>query len=256
MESNKRAMMILLALVMTAVLAFKAERRFLIRENRGSTISQYEAVNETDNIMLLIEDFEGLNCPDTCFKSDSVLKTNGFFTFGSAKIAIDRSRVDHDPMASKSDLLVEWQGTEKFGGWGKGVGANIELDPLTDYLNFRVYLPECNGKEERIKVLLGEDDNEDAIFEEDQDDIWGCKVTISAKDGWQLISIPLKDFTDENAGGDGIFNVTRRGGLHTITFVLDQPDKYVQGERWYFDFINISSVVPANGARFSIMKTL
>ena len=243
-NSNKRALLILLMLVLTAVVIFKGERKFLITESRGSTLSKYEAVKGADDIMLLIEDFEGFTPTGSGSIKDSVLKSNGFWNFGSAKITIDHSCVDCDPMASKSGLKIEWEGADQFGGWGKGVGANIELDPLTDYLNFRVYFPVSNMKKNRIKIIIAEDDNEDAILEETQDDSWFCKVNITEKDQWQLISVPLKDFVDGNVGGDGIFNVTRRGGLHTITFVLDQPEEYVQGQKWYFDFINISHGIP------------
>lgn len=246
-ESNKHAIIILLLLVATAIILFLTEKKFLIREARGSTLSHYEMFKGVDQIILLIEDFEGLKSADTLSIKDSVLKFNGLFCYGSAKISMDYSMIDNDPTASKSSLMVEWNGTDQFGGWGKGVGANIELDPLTDYVNFRIYIPESNGKEEKIKILLAEDDNEDAILQEDQDDSWFCVVNISTKNRWQLISVPLKNFTDEGVAGDGILNVTRRGGLHTIAFVFDQPDKYVQGQKWYFDFINVSSERLADG---------
>ena len=246
-ESNKHAIIILLILVATAVILFLAEKKFLIREARGSTLSHYEMYKGADKIMLLIEDFEGLKSADTISIKDSVFKSNGLFCYGSAKMSIDYSLIDGDPMASKSDLMIEWQGTDQFGGWGKGVGANIELDPLTDFVNFRVYFPEGNAIEERIKILFTEDDNEDAILQEDQDDSWYCVVNVTPMNKWQLISVPLEAFTDENAPGDGVMNVTRRGGLHTIAFVFDQPDKYVQGQKWYFDFINISNQKISNG---------
>lgn len=240
-ESNKHAIIILLMLVATAVILFLTERKFLIREARGSTLSHYEMFKGVDQIILLIEDFEGLKSADTLSIKDSVFKFNGLFCYGSAKISMDYSMIDNNPTASKSSLMVEWNGTDQYGGWGKGVGANIALDPLTDYINFRVYFPDSNGTEEKIKILLTEDDNEDAILQEDQDDTWSYVITIPTKNKWQLISVPLQNFTDENTPGDGIMNVTRKGGLHTIAFAFDQPDKYIQGQKWYFDFINISN---------------
>lgn len=66
---------------------------------------------------------------------------------------------------------------------------------------------------------------------------WVYKLSITPADKWQIISIPLKDFKDSNAGGDSILNVTRKGGLHTIIFSFDQVDKYTPEHKWYFDFI-------------------
>jgi hypothetical protein len=165
-------------------------------------------------------------------------------------MGIDQTRVDRDPMASKSALVVTWEGAYNYGGWGKGVGANIELDRESDFINFRVLFPSTNMKVETMKVIIAEDDNEDAVLEEDADDTFSCQVHILEKDHWQLISLPLKDFKDENTGGDGVLNVTRRGGLHTITFVFDQPESYAQGQKWYFDFVNISDELPDNGTLF------
>lgn len=241
-ESNKHAIFILFLLVATAVLLFLLEKKFLIRESRGSTLSQYA---EVDNILLLVEDFEGLSRPDSAGTHDSVFTKNAFYTFGAAKMAIDHSSVDKHPTASKSALMIEWKGPENYGGWGKGVGVNIKLDPLTDHINFRMLFPESHGKEEKIKIMLAEDDNENSLLE-DQDDVWYCPITLPTKNEWQTVSVSLRNFIDENKGGDGILNVTRRGGIHTLTFVLDQPDTYVQGQKWYLDFINISDeMIPA-----------
>lgn len=250
-ESNTRALLTLLTLVVTVVILFVVERKLLINENRGSTLSLYERVRGFDDIMLLIEDFEGLENTNFPQFRDSIFKENAFYSFGSIKMAIDNVLADGDPMASKSVLKVMWDGAFNYGGWGKGVGANIKLDPTTDFLNFRVYFPESHLKKEKVKIILAEDDNEDAILEADQDDEWMCHVDVFEQNNWQLISVPLDKFKDSNAAGDGELNVTRRGGLHTITFILDQPEKYKPGQYWYFDFINISSDVLVSNARFT-----
>ena len=96
MESNKRAMMTLLALVMTALFIFGMEKKFLFIEKRGSALSHYEdKITWADKILLLIDDFEGLT------KVDS-LKKESFFTFGSTRISVDTIQIDGNAISSKS----------------------------------------------------------------------------------------------------------------------------------------------------------
>src|SRR5688572_7350857 len=177
MESNKRALMILQMLVLTAVVIFFLEKKFLVYETRGATLSHYEDVSGMDKVLLLVDDFEGLSEPGANVKTDSILKTSGFFDYGSAKISLDHERVDKNPLASKTALAVKWNSTDPYGGWGKGVGANIELNTLTDYLNFRVFVPASLGRDEILKVMLQEDDDENGILDETKDDKWITRVT-------------------------------------------------------------------------------
>lgn len=235
MKTNKKALLALLALVLTTATIFLLEKKFLVAEPRGATLSKYETIPWTDQIILLIDDFEGLK-PD----SASFVKAT-IFSFGSSKITTDLSLVDKNPLASLTALKVEWLGKDNFGGWGKGVGANIDLDAATDFFNFRVIVPKSNGNNEIIKIIIQEDDNDDGILQEDKDDFWAYKASIPAKDEWQFISIPLKDFYDDNKGGDGIFNVTKKRGMHNIVFSFEQPDKYTKTCKWYFDFICLTN---------------
>lgn len=231
MESNKSAIKILLALFLTTVLVFFVERKFLVAEIRGETLSNYENIPWLDQIVLLIDDFEGLKSD-----SNSVQKA-GFFGFGRVKVSLDSIHVDHDVTASKTCMKIEWRGNDSYAGWGKGVGKNVDLDTYTDYLNFRVLVPKGTAKEETLLVRLEEDDNSNGILDETKDDSWGYKLKIMPQEKWQLISIPLTDFRDSNVGGDSLLNITRKGGLHTIIFSFEQVEKYTSEHNWYFDFI-------------------
>jgi len=234
-ESNKRALRPLLTLVISAVVIFLIEKEFLVAELRGETVSRYEKIKWLDKILFLAEDFEG-------FKADSLsLQKSKFFSYGSAKITLDSLQPDDNLLASKACLKVEWNGKESYGGWGKGVGKNIDLNTLTDYLNFRVYVPKNNVHDEIITIRLEEDDNNDGILQQDKDDSFAYKLNIQVKDEWQFICIPLKDFIDTNTGGDNKLNITRKGGLHTIIFSLEQVQKYRGHHKWYFDFICFTS---------------
>src|SRR4051812_22071226 len=127
MDSNKRALMILQMLVLTAVGIFFFEKKIFFFENRGATLNHYEDVSGMDKVLLLVDDFEGLSKPEEKAATDSVLKTSGFFAYGSAKVSLDHEKVDKNPLASKTALMVKWVPSDPYGGWGKGVGANIEL---------------------------------------------------------------------------------------------------------------------------------
>ncbi len=231
LAANKKGIGALAMLVCTVIAVFFFEKKFLVHEARGSAITHYENLEWVDKVLLLVDDFEGL-------QTDSLALVNaGFFGFGSGKIATDATQTDAHPMAAKTSLRVQWDSTYQFGGWGKGVGKNFDLDPNTDFVNFRIYAPLTNGGEEHIKVMLEEDDNNDGILQQDQDDSWAYHLKLTPKDEWQFISIPVKDFTDDNAAGDSIINITRKGGLHTIIFSFEQTEQFTKKNKWYFDFI-------------------
>jgi hypothetical protein len=236
METNKRALIILQMLVLSSVVIFFVEKKFLVNESRGATLSHYQSNSNVDKVILLVEDFEGLSKPGTDVKTDSVLKSASFFSYGGIDIAVDHSKVDKNSLASATALKVTWNGKESYGGWGKGVGANLELNTNSDYLSFRVFVPAGNG-DEILKLILQEDDNENGILEPELDDSWFVKVTVPAKNQWQMVSVPLKSFSDENEGGDHALNVTKKGGIHNLIFSFEQPYKYTKEHQWYFDFI-------------------
>jgi hypothetical protein len=234
MESNKKALMILQLLVFTAVIIFVLEKKFLISESRGATLSHYADFAGISDVLLLVEDFEGFDKSDS---TDAQLTSSGFFTYGSIGIGLDTAHVDNHRLASATAIKAHWNTAEAYGGWGKGVGANIELNPQTDYINFRILIPDESLEEDQIRVMLQEDDDEDGQLDEQKDDKWGMIFTVKPSSQWQTISLPLKDFQHEGEGGDGILNINRKGGLHNVIFNFERSDKYPAGFTWYFDFI-------------------
>ncbi|MES2590693.1 MAG: hypothetical protein V4608_02325 [Bacteroidota bacterium] len=213
---------------------FLTEKKFLSAQPRGGILTNYENIIWIDQILLLVEDFEGI---DTTGKA---LADEKFFNYGGISIMLDTSKIDESLIASKTALKVQWNGTDTYGGWGKGIGSNLELNPTSDFVNFRVLIPTKNGKSDLLKLIIEEDDNDNGILEKEKDDTWAYKMTITSKDQWQMISIPLKNFYDENSGGDHLFNVTRKGGIHTLIFSFEQPDRYTRDHTWFFDFISFS----------------
>jgi hypothetical protein len=230
MEVNKPALKTLSVLLIVVAFLFSIEKHFLVPDARGEAMSNYSSLKWNDNIVLLIDDFEGLT------DSVSLVKTN-FFGYGNCRIIPDSLQTDGNAIALKTCLKVQWEGKNNFGGWGKGVGKNIDINTATDHLNFRIFSPKTNTDTTLIKIMLEEDDDFNGKLEQDKDDSWFYKLPVISSDKWQLISIPLTKFTDGNAGGDGQLNITRKGGLHTVIFAYENTDKYKQDSKWYFDFI-------------------
>jgi hypothetical protein len=183
-------------------------------------------------LKFVVEDFEGLS------DGTSDLKANGLFTFGAAKIEVETKAHESKGTYAGQRLMKLTTGTKPdFGGWGKGVGLNIELDVQSDFLNFYALAPA--GATE-IKVEIQEDDNSDNIYKKENDDSWVCKQKVDGKENWQLVSIPLSKFRDDNIPGDGTFNVGYKSGK-IFTIILSFPKEYFTAKTtWLIDFICFS----------------
>ncbi|MES2285971.1 MAG: glycosyl hydrolase [Bacteroidota bacterium] len=204
-------------------------------------------------LKFVIEDFEGL--ADGSSSSDN--KMNGIFTFGNIRSGIVSKKNRKLSYLGDRCIKLDKEGPITYGGWGKGIGLNIELDPNQDYLNFYVCQSTTN-KNNSIKIELQEDDNSDNVYEKDLDDSWNYVHKFVTKPpsvnktndqmDWELISIPLNKFKDSNQNGDGIFNINYKQGklfCFIITFInLPEAEKSSIEENnkqtWYFDFISFS----------------
>lgn len=153
-------------------------------------------------LKFLIEDFEGFA------DGTEDLKPNGIFTYGNVKGNIDYRMDGSRAYSGERFLRLYRNGAAEYGGWGKGIGLNMELDVATDYLNFYINVRNIDS----VKIELQEDDNQDNKFSTVMDDSWACTLVIPRKNEWHLISVPLSKFMDSNAGGDKVFNVTYAAG--------------------------------------------
>lgn len=185
-------------------------------------------------LKFIIEDFEGLA------DGTSNLKANGLFTFGNIKANVDYQTSQQSTYFGERFIRLNNNGKIDFGGWGKGMGANIELDPNTDYLNFYVYQPSSNANN-TIKIELQEDDNDNNFYEKQLDDSWTFLQNLNGKNSWELISIPLNKFKDSNTGGDGVFNINyKKGKLFCFIISFMYPNPLPHDQTWSFDFICLS----------------
>src|SRR5688572_3403287 len=108
-------------------------------------------------LKFLAEDFEGFA------DGRSELTDNGIYTFGSIKASIDGKPCNGKTYSGKKAIRIEKEGKAEFGGWGKGLSRNIELDQRTDYFNFYV-LQESNGPTLEVKIELQEDDDRNGTY--------------------------------------------------------------------------------------------
>jgi hypothetical protein len=183
-------------------------------------------------LRFLIEDFEGMAA------GQDILSPEGIYTYGSTAAKADNQYTTGKGYSGSRCVRIEWKGREPFGGWGKGVGTTMQLDASTDHLVFFAYVPAGNKKGTSLTVMLTEDDDHNGRFEDGSDDSWISAISLSPKNEWQMIDIPLADFTDNNKGGDGACNITYRDGqLLTLSMSFDNARHIPQGTEWYFDFI-------------------
>ncbi|NNC99366.1 MAG: hypothetical protein HKN85_04215, partial [Gammaproteobacteria bacterium] len=127
-------------------------------------------------------------------------------------------------------------------GWGSGgtpgfYGGFGRTNPINvagpDHFNFWIN-PDA-GQDYTLEINLQEDDNGDGAANAPDDDEFQYNCVVSptgpcavAGGGWQLVSIPLTDFFDDNSffiGGNGIFDALAaadggNGGLINSLFVV------------------------------------
>lgn len=204
-------------------------------------------------LKFVIEDFEGL--ADGSSPSD--IKQNGLFTYGNIKSSIVSKKDKQNTYLGDRCIKIDKEGKIAYGGWGKGIGLNIELNPNEDYLNMYVCQP-SNNKNNLIKIELQEDDNGNNEYEKELDDSWNyvhkfepkipSATSPNAQMDWELISIPLNKFKDSNTSGDGIFNINyKKGKLFCLIISFSNPSQLPapsipdnNKQTWYFDFISFS----------------
>ncbi|MCE9540929.1 MAG: glycoside hydrolase family 26 protein [Bacteroidetes bacterium] len=135
--------------------------------------------------------------------------------------------------------------------FGKGISKFIELDAAADYLNFYFYNPLANDTSSKIDITISEDDDKNNIWEDANDDKWKRSITISRSSSWQLISLPLSSFTDNNTGGNGIFDAAftnEAGKIFNIDFNFRKTSLNETGSTTYIDMICFSEGVLPTGS--------
>ncbi len=149
---------------------------------------------------------------------------NGWFTFnGAGGGGIAANDTDLPPALGGTFSLETGWGSGGAPGFYGGFGRTSPSDLSgTEYFNFWIN-PDA-GQEYTLEINLQEDDNSDGAANAADDDEFQFNCVVGAAGpcataggGWQLVSIPLADFFDDNSfftGGNGVLDPTpaARGG--------------------------------------------
>jgi beta-mannanase len=184
----------------------------------------------------VVYDFDGLDINQTNLPE-------GDYGLNDLTYAVASNPLPQCDMLGDRVLQLNLNWNSGFGSFGRGISRYIEFDPNQDMLNFYFYNPSSNNQPALLDIMLMDDDDQDNIYTYNSDDVWQASVNIPSSAGWQLISIPLKSFTDNNLGGNSVFDMTfsqNKGMLLTIEFYFQKYNSAASNPVFYVDMINFS----------------
>jgi hypothetical protein len=193
---------------------------------------------------------------------------NGWFAFnGNGGGGIGPNSTDLPPVdGGNYSLETGWGGPGP--GFFGGFGRNFPVD-LQGLTHFTFWINPDAGQDYTLEINLQEDDNGDNAIEQADDDEFQYNCVISAAGpcavaggGWQLVSIPLKAFFDDNSylyGGNGVLDPVpvSAGGNGQLIYVViavisnSGADVTFRTDNWAFADLVIddfeSSLPPVSG---------
>jgi len=180
----------------------------------------------------------------------------GDYSFGDLTYNISTDPLTPNDMLGDRVLKLNLNWNSGFGSFGRGISRYIEFNPEADLFNFYFFNPATNGQDAIVDVILADDDNQSNIFEFAGDDVWKKNLVIPGSQGWQLISVPLKDFIDSNPGGNGVFDMAfsqNKGMLLLAEFRFTANITGVKNPVFYIDMINFSDgILPRGTTEFNL----
>ncbi len=185
---------------------------------------------------------------------------NGWFSFAGSVGGggIGPNATDLPPANGGAFSLETGWGSGGVPGFYGGFGRTNPTDASgTGYFNF--WINPDGGQDYTLEINLQEDDNGDGAINAPDDDEFQFNCIVSAAGpcaaaggGWQLVSIPLDDFFDDNSflfGGNGVLDPTTvaRGGngelINVVVAVIGNgSDVNFRTDYWAF---TRSPLVPA-----------
>ncbi len=183
---------------------------------------------------------------------------NGWFAFNGSVGGggIDANNVDLPPALGGAFSLQSGWGSGGTPGFYGGFGRTNPSDLSgTEYFNFWIN-PDA-GQDYTLEINLQEDDNSDGAINPPDDDEFQYNCVVSAAGpcatsggGWQLVSIPLADFFDDNSflfGGNGVLDPIppALGGngelINVVVAVIgnDGTDVNFRTDYWAFSLVPI-----------------
>lgn len=191
----------------------------------------------------IVYDFDGLDIGATSLPEGE---------FGSYDLTyeISANPLSANDMIGDRCLKLNLNWNSGHGIFGRGISRFIEFDVSKDVLNFFFYNPSSNNQHAMLEIKISDDDNQSNAFESNMDDIWKKSLSLPPSAYWQLIKIPLKDFIDENAGGNGVMDMAftgNKGMLLSVDFRFQQPTS-APNAVFYIDMICFSEGELPHGA--------
>jgi hypothetical protein len=129
------------------------------------------------------------------------------------------------------------------GEFGKATFRFFELDAEKDRVCFYIYNPTTNQSDAKMEVMIGEDDDQDNLFDPAKDDIWKIQFNVPRKEEWQLTSLPISSFVDANVGGNGIFDAAytnAAGMVFQVGIKFFKNNSTASSETYYLDMISFT----------------
>ncbi|MCE3225914.1 MAG: glycoside hydrolase family 26 [Bacteroidetes bacterium] len=197
----------------------------------------------------VIYDFDG-------FDAGATSLPEGEYSFGDLSYSAEANPITTNDMLGDRVLKMNLNWAAGYGAFGRGISRYIEFNPNADYLNFYFYNPSSNNQSANFEITLADDDDQSNNYNPANDDTWKKTVSVAGSSGWQLISIPLKDFTDGNAGGNGVFDMAftqNKGMLLVVEFRFSKASPSVSNAVFYLDMIAFSDgILPRGNNEFQL----
>lgn len=192
----------------------------------------------------MVYDFDGLDINQTDFPE-------GDYRANDLTYKIVENPLGNNEMLGDRVLQINLNWNTGNGTFGRGISRYIEFDPNQDIFNFYFYNPLSNNQDATFDILIADDDNQDNTYSQFSDDSWKKNFVTPGSSGWQLFSVPLKDFTDANTGGNGIFDMTftqNKGMLLFVEFRFIRSTPSPGNPVFFLDMINFSEGALPHGA--------
>jgi beta-mannanase len=197
----------------------------------------------------VIYDFDG-------FETGQTNLPEGDYNYGDLTHEVSTNPLPQNDMLGDRVLKLSLNWNAGYAAFGRGLSKYFEFDPNQDIFNFYFYNPASNNQPATFEVRLADDDNASNAYESTLDDSWKKSITIPASQNWQLISIPLKDFTDANAGGNGIMDMAftqNKGMLLLVEFKFTPAAAGLPPATFYIDMICFSDgILPRGTTEFDL----
>ncbi|MCE3260841.1 MAG: glycoside hydrolase family 26 [Bacteroidetes bacterium] len=200
-------------------------------------------ISQAQMLKSIVYDFDGLDIGQNALPE-------GDYSFGDLSYMVDASPLPHNDMIGDRVLKINANWNSGYGAFGRGISRYIEFDSNTDNLNFYFYNPFSNNQNANFEITLADDDDQSNTYDSNKDDTWKKTLSIPGSAGWQLITIPLKDFTDGNTGGNGVFDMAftaNKGMLLLIEFRFTKAATAPGTAAFYMDMICFSDGILPRG---------